>query len=148
MPDNDVTITANGAVDAPDCSATVHPTTTTGCKMADGRTWIYGNNGGAAVWTDLFTNATGEGDHDATLVSGKCPSGYSAPKKSDYDALKSSYSDMSGVYTALGLSRDRFFWSSTEYNSSLAYSLNVKSAYTGTSRNTMNSNTFYLLCVK
>ena len=113
MPDANVTITANGVESTPTCSASVHPTTTTGCKMADNKTWILGNNDGTAAWTALFTNATGQDNHDATLVSGKCPSGYSAPKESDYDTLVSSYSG-GGLYTALGLSGYRFFWSSTE----------------------------------
>ncbi len=131
----------------PDCSDTVHPTTTTGCKMADNKTWILGNNGGTAAWTALFTNATGQDNHDATLISGKCPSGYSAPKKSDYDTLVASYSNGGSLYTALGLSGYRFFWSSTEYNSNGAYYLYVTSsdALTG-SRN--KSYTSYLLCVK
>ena len=153
MPDNDVAITANSAIDCStqicDCSSTVHPTATTGCKMADGKMWIYGNNGGTAAWTDLFTNATGASGHDATLISGKCPAGYSAPKKSDLDTLHTSYSG-GGLSTALGissLSSGREFWSSTEGYSGDAYFLYVYSSGAFTSSDDKSA-TFYLLCVK
>ena len=149
MPDANVTITANGVESTPTCSASVHPTTSTGCKMADNKTWILGNNGGTAAWTALFTNATGADGHDATLISGKCPSGYSAAKLSDYQALLSAQGTGSQLYTALGLSGTRRFWSSTELGSSAAYVLSVGSstsgAYTGSYG---KSYTYYLLCVK
>ncbi|MBR3365989.1 hypothetical protein IKG48_02615, partial [Candidatus Saccharibacteria bacterium] len=147
MPDANVTITANGVLAVQNCSATVHPTTTTGCKMADNKTWILGNNGGTAAWTALFTNATGQNNHDATLISGKCPSGYSAAKYSDYQVLLNAQGDGSQLYTALGLSGDRFFWSSTERSSSYAYALGVDSSYANTDYYA-KSTTGYLLCVK
>ena len=148
MPDNDVTITANGAVDVLDCSATVHPTTTTGCKMADGKTWIYGNNGSTAIWTDLFTNATGQDNHDATLISGKCPSGYSAAKLSDYQALLSAQGTGNQLYTALGLSDRHGFWSSTEYSSNYAYFLDVDSGRSHSSDYGSKGGNAYVLCYK
>ncbi|MBR3177242.1 InlB B-repeat-containing protein [Candidatus Saccharibacteria bacterium] len=147
MPDANVTITANGVSATPTCSASVHPTTSTGCKMADNKTWILGNNGGTAAWTALFTNATGQNNHDATLVSGKCPSGYSAAKLSDYQALLSAQGTGSQLYTALGLSGYRNFWSSTEDYSSIAYRLVVDSSGATTGIRD-KGNSYYLLCVK
>ncbi|MBR3365578.1 hypothetical protein IKG48_00410, partial [Candidatus Saccharibacteria bacterium] len=147
MPDANVTITANGVSATPTCSASVHPTTSTGCKMADNKTWILGYNGGSATWATMFNTGSGSYPREGTLKnSSSCPSGYSAPKKSDYATLKASYSG-GGLYTALGLSGDRVFWSSTESGNSLAYYLYVSSSLANVS-DYDKSGTYYLLCVK
>ncbi|MBR3365516.1 hypothetical protein IKG48_00080, partial [Candidatus Saccharibacteria bacterium] len=144
------------------CSDSVHPTASEGCTMADGKTWIYGNNGSEAEWTDLFTDATGQNNHDATLISGKCPSGYSAPTIVDYDNLiiayggtsnsgnyRNGYRETTGaLYSMLGLSGARFFWSSTEHNSYGKYNLNVYSSYSDSSGEYTKGNHLYVLCYK
>ena len=153
MPDANVTITANGVESTPTCSASVHPTASTGCKMADGKTWIYGNNGGGAAWTTMFNAGSGSYPREGTLKnSSYCPSGYSAPKKSDYDTLAASYSKGGGLYTALGLSSSSYYWnywSSTEASSLDVYTLVVTSLSADTYvRYDNRSATLYLLCVK
>ncbi|MBQ8992173.1 InlB B-repeat-containing protein, partial [Candidatus Saccharibacteria bacterium] len=125
-----------------DCSSTVHPTATTGCKMKDGNTWIYGNSGGTLTWNTLCTSSNN--CNSATY----CPSGYSVPTKAIFDSLVSAQGSGSQLYSVLGLSSyDRRFWSSTQNDSSNAYILYVSSssANVGNSRKT---NSYYLLCYK
>ncbi|MBR3366020.1 hypothetical protein IKG48_02795, partial [Candidatus Saccharibacteria bacterium] len=148
MPDANVTITANGVSATPTCSASVHPTTTTGCKMADGKTWALGYNGNSAGWGTMFNAGSGSYPIESTLKnSSYCPSGYSAAKYSDYEALLSAQGTGNQLYTALGLSDDGYFWSSTEYNSGTAYRLGVYFSNAFTYLND-KSFEFSLLCVK
>ena len=127
-----------------DCSATVHPTTTAGCKMADDREWILGDSNEGIAWNDAFTDATGVDNHDATLNSDICPAGYTAPSIADYDTLiqayggtpfattahlRDGYKETTGaVFNALGLSSGETYWSSTENDSSNAFVLFVDSS--------------------
>ena len=157
---NSHTVTINKAAgDTPACSATVHPTATTGCKMKDGRTWILGNNGNSILWSSMFTGATGANNHDATVNSGICPSGYSAPKITDFDSLiiayggtaysdyRNGYRETTGaLYSVLGLSSDRFYWSSTEYGSINAYYLRVYSSSSNSAYSYDKSFSYYVLC--
>ena len=149
MPDANVTITANGVLAVQNCSASVHPTTSTGCKMADGKTWALGYNGNSAAWTAMFNVGSGSYPREGTLKSSSyCPSSdYSAAKYSDYQALLSAQGTGSQLYTALGLSGARYFWSSTEGGSNYAYYLLVRSSSAGTSGSN-KSDAYYLLCVK
>ncbi|MBQ9017306.1 InlB B-repeat-containing protein [Candidatus Saccharibacteria bacterium] len=128
---------------AADCSSSVHPTTSTGCKMKDGNTWIYGNSGSTLTWNTLCTSSNN--CNSATY----CPSGYSVPTKAIFDSLISAQGSGSQLYSVLGLSSVRRFWSSTQYtsNTSYAYRLDVgsSSALVGNSNKT---NSRYLLCYK
>ena len=157
---NSHTVTILGA-SAPDCSATVHPTATTGCKMKDGRTWILGNNGNSITWDNMFTGATGTNNHDATVKSGICPSGYSAPKITDFDSLiiayggtarssgRNGYRETTGaLYSVLGLSGSRNFWSSTENSGNNAYRLYVNSSSSSSVNYSSKTNNNYVLCYK
>lgn len=170
MPSNSVTVTAHftyspPAPSTPNCSSTVHPTASSGCKMADGRTWILGNDGNETSWSRMFTDATKQDNHDATVKSGICPSGYSAPKITDYDTLVRAYGgtayheyrdgyilkDSSDLYEILdiGSAGYRNYWSSTEAGSSRAYYLFVNGTTrvdTGGRLDTYNSS--YILCYK
>ncbi|MBR3366001.1 hypothetical protein IKG48_02690, partial [Candidatus Saccharibacteria bacterium] len=161
MPDANVTITANGVLAVQNCSSTVHPTTTTGCKMADGKIWILGNNGNTIAWNNMFTGATGANNHNATVKSGICPAGYSAPTIVDYDNLISAYGgtpfssgrrgyqeSTGALYSMLGLSDYRSFWSSTENNSSYAYRLSGDSSFSDSSSYDNKGSNFYVLCYK
>ncbi|MBR3365654.1 hypothetical protein IKG48_00830, partial [Candidatus Saccharibacteria bacterium] len=143
------------------CSASVHPTTSEGCKMADNKIWILGNNGNSITWDNMFTDATGADNHNATVNSGICPAGYSAPTIVDYDNLVIAYGGTSissgrngylettgALYSMLGLSGYRAFWSSTEYNSYNAYSLGVNSGRSGSSDFGSKSYDYYVLCYK
>ncbi|MBQ9017212.1 hypothetical protein IJ103_03165, partial [Candidatus Saccharibacteria bacterium] len=154
------------AESTPDCSSTVHPTTTTGCKMKDGNTWILGYNGSSITWNNMFTGATNTNNHDATVNASYngttiCPSGYSAPKITDYDTLikayggtsysgnRSGYREATGaLYSVLGLSSVRFYWSSTKYSSSNAYGLSVDSSHSRSSYASSKTNSNYVLCYK
>ncbi|MBQ9029801.1 InlB B-repeat-containing protein [Candidatus Saccharibacteria bacterium] len=113
------------------CSGNIYPTASVGCQLADGRTWIYGNSENKLTWAN---------------ISGKCPSGYNLPSKSDYDNLISNYSG-GGLYNALHLSSPRYFWSSTGYDSGDAYYMCVDSSFAFTGHNYKTDN-FYLLCYK
>lgn len=146
----------------PDCSDTVHPTATSGCKMADGNEWIVGNNGESIAWNDIFTGATGEDGHDATLNSSICPAGYSAPKITDYDALvqayggepfatlvhlRDGYKEVTGdVFKLLGLGGD--YWSSTENTSEYAFVLSVNNDSSLTTGVGNKTSTNKILCHK
>ncbi|MBR3365523.1 InlB B-repeat-containing protein, partial [Candidatus Saccharibacteria bacterium] len=160
---NTYTIKYNSnASTTPDCSSTVHPTTSEGCKMADGRIWIIGNSGNTIAWDNIFTGATNVDGHDATVNSGICPAGYSAPTIVDFDNLiiaygGTSYYDSRGgyrestgaLYSVLGLSGYRYFWPSTENGSSNAYYLGVRSGYSSSSGiGGKDSNGGYVLCYK
>ena len=116
-----VTLTANWTR-----SCTI--SSSTGCKLANGKTWIYGKSGKYTTWANIFTNATNVDGHNATIKSGICPSGYSAPTITVFDSLvrayggtsytsaRTGYREFTGVlYRILGLSSNRIFWSSTEY---------------------------------
>ena len=124
-----------------DCSSSVHPTTSTGCKMKDGNTWIYGNSGSILTWNTLCTSS--DNCNSATY----CPSGYSVPTKAIFDSLVSAQGSGSQLYSVLGLSSDRLFWSSTQLDSSSAYDLRVRSS---SARVLYSSKTgsYYLLCYK
>ena len=93
---NTVTVTfdRNG-----DCSAVIHPSATTSCKMKDGNEWIYGNNGEAKTWD-----------------TSSCPSGYNFPAQTDFENLIAAQGSGSELYTVLGLSSSRVFWSETGSN--------------------------------
>ena len=153
--------TVEGDASIPACSATVHPTATTGCKMADGRIWILGNSGNEITWNDMFTGATNTNNHDATVKSGICPAGYSAPKITDYDTLVQTYGGTAenlarygyrestgALYSMLGLTATwaSFFWSSTEYSSRSTYGLFVDSSDSRSSNHNTKSNIYYVLC--
>ncbi|MBQ9017395.1 InlB B-repeat-containing protein, partial [Candidatus Saccharibacteria bacterium] len=118
---------------AADCSSSVHPTTSVGCKMKDGKTWIYGNSGSTLTW--------------ANVSNSKCPDDYSVPTKAIFDSLVSAQGSGSQLYSVLGLSSGRYFWSSTQYNSNYAYFLYVSSssAYVDLSGKTSS---YYFLCYK
>ncbi len=161
MPDANVAITANGVLAVQNCSSTVHPTTTTGCKMADNKTWILGNSGNYITWNNMFTGATNQNNHNATVKSGICPAGYSAPTIVDYDNLiiayggtsldfyRNGYQESTGaLYSMLGLSGNRYFWSSTEYNSGSAYILSVSSNGSSSSYSYNKGDIYYVLCYK
>ncbi len=82
-----------------------------GCKLVDGRTWIYGNSGSSSKYFDSLLST--------------CPSGYSFPTIAVFDDLvqayggtqysgggRSGFRETTGaLYSALGLSSgDRMFW--------------------------------------
>ena len=150
------TVTINGGPSILDCSNTVHPTATTSCRMPDGKVWIFGNDNDYGHWNDLFTNATDVNGHDATLISGKCPSGFAAPKKSDYDNLISAAGANRETFINLGIPSWGYY-SSTEagidnYEGQI-YELDVPSEYASQQnvRVTMNGkgNVYHkLLCLK
>ncbi|MBQ9016666.1 InlB B-repeat-containing protein, partial [Candidatus Saccharibacteria bacterium] len=127
----------------PDCSSTVHPTTTTGCKMKDGNTWIYGNSGSTLTWSTLCTSSNN------CKSSTYCPSGYSVPTSSIFSSLVSAQGSGSQLYSVLGLSSNRYFWTSTQGTSatSSAYYLSVTSSSAAVYNNT-KTNSYYLLCYK
>ncbi|MBR3365963.1 hypothetical protein IKG48_02480, partial [Candidatus Saccharibacteria bacterium] len=154
MPDANVTITANGVSS---CSISA----STGCKLADGKTWILGNSGNSITWNNMFTGATGVNNHNATVNSGICPAGYSAPTIVDYDNLiiayggtpksnyRKGYQETTGaLYSMLGLSGSRGFWSSTEYDSGSAYRLYVYSGSSNSSYYISKGSNYYVLCYK
>ncbi|MBQ9016692.1 InlB B-repeat-containing protein, partial [Candidatus Saccharibacteria bacterium] len=128
---------------AADCSSSVHPTTSTGCKMKDGKTWIYGNSGNTITWNTLCTSS---GNCKSSTY---CPSGYSVPTSSIFGSLISAQGSGSQLYSVLGLSSSRGFWSSTQYTSdtSRAYRLRVYSSSAGVSSYD-KTNSDYLLCYK
>ncbi|MBQ8992505.1 hypothetical protein IJ090_03685, partial [Candidatus Saccharibacteria bacterium] len=117
-------------------------------------------------WNNMFTGATNTNNHDATVNASYngttiCPSGYSAPKITDYDTLikayggtsssvnRSGYGETTGaLYSVLGLSSTRFYWSSTESSSSYAYILYVRSSYSYSSYNYDKTSSHYVLCYK
>ena len=123
--------------------------------------WKYGNNGNPATWGTFFTGATGNLNHDATIRSGMCPDGYSAPSIGHFDNLvrayggkattntRTGYVESTGaIYQALGLSDDEhFYWATTEHSSTAAYYLRIESALgrtTGADGKTTYQH--YLLC--
>ncbi|MBQ9029682.1 InlB B-repeat-containing protein [Candidatus Saccharibacteria bacterium] len=142
------------------CSDTVHPTTSTGCKMADGRTWILGNSGENTAFNAICTNQTNVAGQDATCSS--CPSGYNFPKITDYDTLiiayggrsysnddRSGYRETTGaLYKVLGLSSARYYWSSTEGYSNKAYLLYVDSGDSHSVYSNSKRNGAWVLCYK
>ena len=109
----------------------------------------------------MFTGATGVNNHDATVNSGICPSGYSAPKITDFDSLiiayggtaysnnRNGYQETTGaLYSMLGLAGSRSFWSSTENNNGTAYYLNVRSSGSYSSNRDFKADSSYVLCYK
>ncbi|MBQ9029548.1 InlB B-repeat-containing protein [Candidatus Saccharibacteria bacterium] len=144
------------------CSDTVHPTTSTACQMADGRMWILGNSGNKTYFNGICFNQTNTDGHDATCSS--CPSGYNFPKITDFDTLIQAYGGTSSrgarfgyvertgaLYKVLGLSSGRYYWSSTEYGSKLAYYLGVTSGDSSSTQKTGKGaadNGAYVLCYK
>ena len=124
-----------------DCSSSVHPTTSVGCKMKDGNTWIYGNSGRTITWNTLCTSSNN------CKSSTYCPSGYSVPTKVIFDSLVSAQGSDSQLYSVLGLSSVRYFWSSTQYDSINAYYLNVNSS-SALVVNFYKTASNYLLCYK
>ena len=120
-----------------------------------------GNNGNTIAWNNMFTGATGANNHNATVKSGICPAGYSAPTIVDYDNLISAYGgtpfssgrrgyqeSTGALYSMLGLSDYRSFWSSTENNSSYAYRLSGDSSFSDSSSYDNKGSNFYVLCYK
>ena len=155
MPSNDATVTAYYSYSPPtpsdpSCSSSTHPTSSSPCRMG-GSTWIYGINGVSTEnWKSLFTNDTGADGHNATLISGKCPSGYSAPSKTKFESLISSVGSGSQLSSYLGLSDSRAFWTSTEKDSSHSYALVVTTS-SASVVSYYDKNTYwysYLLCYK
>ena len=160
---NTYTIKYSG-YDAPSCSNTVHPTATTGCKMADGNIWILGYNGNAIAWNNAFSNATGANNHNATVNTSYdgvaiCPAGYSFPKVTDYDNLLIAYGGQSyaqarsGYYSdslryALGKSENITYWSSTEMESDKAYVMNIFDRRSYTVTYGTKTGTAYVMCYK
>ncbi|MBQ9029748.1 hypothetical protein IJ114_03220, partial [Candidatus Saccharibacteria bacterium] len=149
----------DGPVYAGNCSDTVHPTATQSCKMADGRTWVFGNSGNATTFDAICTNQTGANNHNATCSG--CPSGYNFPKITDYDTLikayggtsyssgRSGYQESTGaLYKVLGLSSSRYYWSSTENSSSYAYLLDVNSSYSRSASYYNKTYGSHVLCYK
>ncbi len=133
--------------------------TTTACTLADGKTWIIGYNDQTITWNNMFTDATGAYGHDATVNASYngttiCPSGYYAPKKSDYVTLRTAYGDGTSstsktgrLYQVLGLSNGRFYWASTEGTSTSACGLGVNTTYSSPNDRTKAS-TNRVLCYK
>ena len=124
----------------PECSATVHPTANSSCKMADGKEWKFGSSGNDISWSDAFTGATGQDGHDATLRDNNiCPTGYVAPTIADFDVLVQAYGgtpysttthlrdgykeDTGALFKVLGLGGS--YWSSTENTDTNAFVLFV-----------------------
>ena len=139
-----------------------------GCKLADDKTWIYGNSGNSITWSDTFSGATNADGHNATVKSGICPSGYSAPAITDFDTLvqayggavqtfdRKGYREMIGtLYAALGLSDWRYFWSSTERKRMEAYVLRIPGSTSSLSSaanlkdpGSSSSSHYFVLCYK
>lgn len=116
------------------------------CVMADNNVWTYGNNGNRATWNSVCSGATGGSMHQATCAS-VCPAGYSFPTIYVFDNLVNAYGngyrhtsdrigygETTGVLykllggsnlTATGTGNQTGFLSSTEYDSTHAYYLNI-----------------------
>ena len=119
--DSDLKLYAVWKVAILNCSSTVHPTTSTACKMADGNAYVYGNSGIGLAWDTLCTS------NDNCKSSAYCPSGYIIPTNSILSILTNNYNSGS-LYTALGGtwgSTYRYFWSSTDYDTNYSYVLYV-----------------------
>ncbi|MBQ8992434.1 InlB B-repeat-containing protein, partial [Candidatus Saccharibacteria bacterium] len=142
------------------CSNTVHPTTTTGCKMADGNTWIYGNSGNTLTWGTLcsFTTAYTEGN---CKTSTYCPSGYKLPSNTTTTNLVKAYNggvsnsehgaiyNGSEIYNLLGLSATRSYWTTTcNAWSSYAFNFSVANGDTRAYWGDYSSQSYYVLCYK
>ncbi|MBQ8992502.1 hypothetical protein IJ090_03670 [Candidatus Saccharibacteria bacterium] len=66
-----------------------------------------------------------------------------------YSNNRSGYQETTGaLYSVLGLSSNRNYWSSTENSSSNAYNLNVNSSNSNSSNNNNKTNSNYVLCYK
>ncbi|MBQ9029440.1 InlB B-repeat-containing protein [Candidatus Saccharibacteria bacterium] len=115
------------------CSGDIYPTSTVGCKLADGHTWTYGMGGRAVQWFNIH---------------GGCNSGYSLPDRAVYANLISNYSG-GGLYNALHLSGAHGFWSSTENNSGNgAYVMYVSKYGASTYEYYFDEDDAHVLCYK
>ncbi|MBR2864145.1 InlB B-repeat-containing protein [Candidatus Saccharibacteria bacterium] len=143
-----VTLYAIWEDDIKDCSASVHPTTSTGCKMPDNKIWILGNSGNTTLWSNAFNTSSGSTyPQEGTVKSGICPTGYSAPSMANFNNLISTVGGDGTLYSYLGLSGTRFYWSSTELNSDTASHLIVFSS-TAFVLNGSKTDAYYVLCYK
>ncbi|MBR3414754.1 InlB B-repeat-containing protein, partial [Candidatus Saccharibacteria bacterium] len=137
---------STGPVYAGNCSSTVHPTTQQSCKMADGNIYVYGNSGNATTWAS---------------ASSTCPSGYSFPAITVFDSLiqayggtsyttgRTGYQETTGaLYSVLGLSGPRYFWSSSSYIGGRASILYVDSSGSNSTYGHERDNSYYVLCYK
>ncbi|MBR3414663.1 InlB B-repeat-containing protein, partial [Candidatus Saccharibacteria bacterium] len=124
------------------CSSTNPISDANGCILADGNAYIYGNSGNTLGWWSLCDS------NDSCDSNTYCPAGYTVPTSSTLDTLISNYSG-GGLYTALNLSSNRTFWSSTHtaYYQRNAYSMQVSSSSASSSVNDKND-LLYLLCFK
>ena len=131
-----------------DCSSTDHLTPEQGCKMADGNDWAYGNNGNTILWNTICTYnsslSSTSGPHACN--SGYCPSGYAIPDAGVFGNLMNKQG-AGNLYSILGLSENRAFWTTNAYTSSYSYALCVNSnnAYVS---GCDKSGYQYLLCYK
>ena len=158
------TVTIRGDFGTPDCTETYHPTAYQSCKLADGRAYILGNWGERIAFDGAFTNTTNVDGHDARATY-YCPSGYSVPKKTDFDKLIIAYGGTdestwcpvyvdhnSILYNQLGVSSYVDYWSSTEYSSLYAYALvpsfDSSSDYIMKSTCAIKTNKSYTICYK
>jgi len=107
----------------------------TGIRLEDGNCWMTSDLATNITWYYAMgassTSATSGGSSSTTTafsVTGHCPSGWYMPTKAQFDTLISKYGSGGTLYTTLGLSSNRDFWSATQSNSSYAYYLYVVSS--------------------
>ncbi len=106
--------------------------TTTGKRLSDGNCWMTSDLATGITWYYAMgassTSATSGGSSSTTTafsVTGHCPSGWYMPTKAQFDTLISKYGSGGTLYTTLGLSSYRGFWSATQLGSGGAYLLYV-----------------------
>jgi len=107
----------------------------TGIRLEDGNCWMTSDLATNITWYYAMgassTSATSGGSSSTTTafsVTGHCPSGWYMPTKAQFDTLISKYGSGGTLYTTLGLSSYRIFWSATQNSSSDAYRLDVLSS--------------------
>ena len=153
----------------PDPTPTPDPTcvitSSNPCALKDGKTWIIGHNGGTTTWGGMFSGGNGTANHEGTLKSGICPTGYSAPSITDFDNLIRAYGgeeiteansrtgyqlhDASLFKLFGGQTNTIAFWSSTEQSAIDAFYFTVSngSAYSA-AHHAKITNYYYAACYK
>lgn len=134
--------TIAGEIPVPTCAETLGGIGGTGTwngtaakVLEDGNCWMTSDLATGITWYYAMgassTSATSGGSSSTTTtfsVTGHCPSGWYMPTKAQFDTLISKYGSGGTLYTTLGLSSYRYFWSATQYDSSAAYDLSVYSS--------------------